>query len=82
MFTTKLARFKKGCFNKRPSLPKHTATWDPEIVLRYLNQLGQSTSMNIYDLACKCATLFALASYQRNSTVHSLKANRLKLLHD
>ena len=44
VFTTKLARFKKGCFNKRPSLPKHTATWDPEIVLRYLNQLGQSSS--------------------------------------
>ena len=38
--------------------------------------------MSIYDLACKYATSFALASCHRISTIHSLKADYVKFLHD
>ena len=30
-----LTRFKKGVFNMRPSLPKYSSTWDPQIVLHF-----------------------------------------------
>ena len=40
-------RFMRGVFNARPALPKHTITWDAEILLNYLKTLkpcGQTIS--------------------------------------
>ena len=75
-----LVRFKKGVFNSRPSLPKHVQTWDPQIVLDYL--ATYDGVVNQMFLARKCAVLLALSSYQRVSTLHSLKVSDLSFYDD
>ena len=66
-----LVRFKKGVFNQRLCLPKHVQTWDPQIVLDYLETYDGVVNQML--LARKFAVLLALSSYQRVSTLHSLK---------
>lgn len=80
VFSSRLTRFKKGCFNQRPALPRHVSTWDPQIVLDYFEGMGNDLAL--LPLTCKCATLLALASYQRVSTLHSLKVNDISFRSD
>ena len=79
-FTSRFVRFKKGCFNLRPTLPRYVATWDPQIVLNYFDR--PSRELSLYELTCKCVTLLALASYQRVSTLHAIRFSDLKLTCD
>ena len=67
-----ISRFKKGVFNRRPSLPKYQAIWNPKLVLDYLCKISNT---ELSALSKKCATLLALASCQRLSTLHSLKCS-------
>jgi integrase len=64
-----VSRFRRGDFNLRPSLPRYQEIWDPKIVLDYLSNFPDS---ELSALSKKCATLLALASCQRLSTLHSL----------
>ena len=67
---TLIERYKKGCFNVRPSLPRHTDIWDPDIVLSYLAK--NASCVELPFLTKKCVTLLALVSSQRVSTIHSI----------
>lgn len=78
VFSARISRFKKGCFNQRPSLPKHVATWDPDTVLKYIDGLGKD--LDLLTLTCKCITLLALASYQRVSTLQAIQMSDVKFL--
>ena len=64
----------KGTFNIRPSLPKYTTTWDPDIVLNYSNSLKQ--------LSHKFATLLCLLPGQRHQTISKLPINHMALTND
>jgi len=66
-----ITRFKKGVFNERPSLPRLTVVWDPQIVLDYYTK--HKSNAELAFVTTKCVTLLALASSQRVSTLHSLK---------
>lgn len=65
-----IARFKKGVFNSRPSLPRYSEIWDPEIVLSYFKKNASCVDLPFVTL--KCVTLLALATSQRVSSLHSL----------
>ena len=78
--TPVLNRFKRGIFNSRPSLPRHVTIWDPQIVLDYFCANMNNTELAY--LTTKCATLFALVSYQRVSTLQSLCVSDVKVLDD
>ena len=40
-------RMIKGIFKLRPSLPKHVVTYDPDIILQYMDSLPISSSKSI-----------------------------------
>lgn len=57
-------RFMKGVFNKRPSLPRYSTTWDPTTVLDYLKQMPLE-NIKLQALTFKLVMLLALCSSQR-----------------
>ena len=57
-------------------MPRYVATWDPQIVLDYSERMGNN--LTLLDLTHKCATLLALTSYQKVSTLHSLEVNDIR----
>ena len=64
-----VSRFMKGVFRLRPSLPKYTVTYDPDIVLDYLRTV---TDMTLKSLTLKLTTLLCFLTGQRNQTINSL----------
>ena len=60
-----VARFMKGVFERRPSLPKYTSTWDVNVVLTYLRTLKDGQSSPLKELSWKLSTLLIILSGQR-----------------
>ena len=69
-------RFMKGIFRLRPSLPKYTVIYDPQIVLDYLKTI---TNMTLKTLTLKVTTLLCFVTGQRNQTIHSMD---IDFMHD
>ena len=44
------ARFMKGVFERRPSLPKYTSTWDVNVVLTYLRTFKDAQLLSLKEL--------------------------------
>lgn len=74
-----VVRLMKGIFNKRPSFPKTTVTWDTNIVLHYLRDLDSTSLKN---LTLKAVTLTALLSGQRAQTIHLLDVRNMSVSDD
>ena len=60
-----VARFMKGVFERRPSLPKYTSTWDVNVVLTFLRTFKDVQSLSLKELSWKLAALLMLLSGQR-----------------
>lgn len=74
-----ICRFLKGVFNRRPSLPRYTSTWDPEPVLSFLDV--DSSKLSMLEFSRKVVFLVTLLSGQRLSTIANLNYNDL-MIHD
>nr|CAH7768327.1 unnamed protein product [Callosobruchus chinensis] len=61
----RIKRFLKGVQNWRPITPKYNATWNPAVVLRYLEQLMPNHTLSLQVLTYKLVTLLALVSAHR-----------------
>lgn len=66
-------RFMKGVFNLRPPVSRYCATWDVDIVLRFLRTLSPVKELSFKDVTLKLVMLMALISAQRVQTLHLLK---------
>ena len=64
--------FMKGVFERRPSLPRYTSTWDVNIVLSYIKSLSVNALLSLKDLSHKPACLLVILSGQRVQTIHLL----------
>ena len=71
----------KGVFNRascsrgssiEPPAPKYLVTWNVDIVLKYLKNMGPNTGLNIKQLSLKLAMLMALTSASRGSELAKL----------
>ena len=58
----------KGIFRLRPSLPRYTVTYDVQVVLDYLDNLGENSVLTLKQLTERVATLLCLLSGQRDQT--------------
>ena len=67
-------RLLKGVFNKRPSLPRYTITWNPDIVLSHLESLKLDT-ICLKSLTLKLTMLLALCSAQRLQGLRALSVH-------
>ena len=64
----------KGIFKLRPSLPKYVTTYDPYIILRYIDSLPHDKFLLLELLTKKLLTLLCLLSEER---LQSLQASTL-----
>jgi len=63
----------KGAFITRPPLPHYTATWDVQTVLRYLENMGPSSSLSLKYLSFKLTMLLALTRPSHSADLASLQ---------
>ena len=62
----------KGVSNSRPPCPRYTSTWDVDIVLEYIINLGENEGLSLKTLSKKLALLMALTDASRCSELHAL----------
>ena len=67
-----VVKIMKGCYNLNPPGPKYSSTWDPEIVLAYLRNLGENSGLSFADLSAKAVTLLALSTLLRVSELANI----------
>ena len=67
-----VTRLLKGAFNDRPPLPKYTSTWDVQVVLDYLQSLGENESLSLKQLTWKTVMLLALTKPSRSADLSKL----------
>ncbi|KAL0860714.1 hypothetical protein ABMA27_010051 [Loxostege sticticalis] len=69
----RVKRFFKGAFRLKPSFPRYSVTWNPNIVLEHLSKLYPNDSLSLENITKKCTVLLALATGQRTQTLSLVK---------
>ena len=72
-------RFMKSVFNKRPALPRYNTTWDPDVVLAYIKNMGPNKNLSLLQLSKKLTILLLLLSGQRCQTVQHLDITHMTM---
>ena len=72
-----IKRFLKGCFKLRPVNTKYSTTWDVNIVLDFLEGLGDNESISLQDLTYKTVMLLALSTAQRCQTLAKINIKNI-----
>ena len=72
----------RGLYHFNPPRLRYSNFWDVNLVLRYYQILGPSSSLSTKDLTKKCALLLGLLSAQRVQTVHVIKLSNMQLFSD
>ena len=70
-------RFMRGVFKLRPNLPRYLYTYDVNIVLKYLESLGDPENIPLKMLSYRTVTLLCLLSGQRDQTLSSLDVRNI-----
>ena len=63
----------RGVFNRKPPKPRYIETWDVNIVLGYIKDMGINLSLK--ELTLKLTMLLALTTVARTSELHKLDPN-------
>lgn len=77
----RLKRFFRGIFRIKPTFPRYAFTWDPSIVLNYLESFDND-SINLEQITKKLVMLLALATGQRTQTLSVIKISNIKMFQD
>lgn len=75
-------RFMRGVFNLRPPIPRYTATWDVQPVLRELKYMYPLHTLTLRDLTLKLVMLMALTQAARVQTLHLLVTTGISIGED
>ena len=62
----------RGTYNSRPPQPRYAHTWDVDIVLEHIKELGENKNLSLKTLSCKLVVLMALTSANGVSELHAL----------
>lgn len=73
-----ITRLMAGIANSRPPQPRYTVTWDINIVLKYLENLGDNQALSLKILTLKTAMLLALTRPSRSADLHSLDTQLIR----
>lgn len=77
-----VSRFLKGIFNLRPSTPRYAETWDVQLVLQQLRNMGPLCSLSLKELTLKLVMLMALTQAARIQTLHLLLLRDINIRKD
>ena len=79
-----VSRMLRGLLNLRPSLPKHLVTYDPNIVLKYMDSLPTNKDLSLELLTKKLYTVYNVLYFrsgQRSQSIRKLKIDKSILSH-
>ena len=71
-----ISRLLKGAYHSRPPLPRYTATWDVQVVLRYFEGLDPTSALPLKLLTFKLVMLLALTRPSRSADLAALQLDR------
>lgn len=74
-----MRRFFQGLSKIRPSRPKYDYTWDPKIVINYLNTQDSNEKLDLKMISKKLITLLALITAHRMQTFSLIKLENIKI---
>ncbi|XP_028159713.1 uncharacterized protein LOC114352323 isoform X2 [Ostrinia furnacalis] len=72
-------RLLKGVFRLKPSFPKYSSTWDPQIVLNHLSNWYPNRELSREKLTKKLVMLLALCTAQRVQTLSLIKLENISI---
>ncbi|XP_043480226.1 uncharacterized protein LOC122509950 [Leptopilina heterotoma] len=75
---TMVKRFCKGFSVAKPSRAKYNDIWDPDNVLRYLDELGPNDQLDLKIITKKLLTLLSLSTAQRLQTLVKINIQNIK----
>lgn len=71
-----LTRFMKGIYNLRPTRPRYSYTWNPQIVLDMLEK-WDNTSISLENLSFKLSALLSLVTGHRIQTIKFIRLSNI-----
>lgn len=74
-----IKRLLKGVFRLRPSLPRYSSTWDPQIVLSHISEWAPNSQLSLEKITKKLVILLALCTAHRVQTFSLIKLNNIKI---
>lgn len=73
----RIKRLLKGAFKLRPSVPKYTTTWNPQIVLNNISNWYPNEDLSIEKITKKLVTLLAICTAHRVQTLSLIKLDNI-----
>lgn len=73
-------RLLKGAFRLRPSVPKYSFTWDPQIVLNHISLWFPNTDLTLEKVTKKLVILLALCTAHRVQTFSLIKLCNIHII--
>ena len=70
-----IRRFIRGVHNCRPPLMKQSTVWDPTILLRFIDEMGDNDDLSLKQLTYKAVALLTLLSGSRVHCVHAFSTD-------
>ena len=67
-----VTRLLKGVYNRRPSQPRYSATWDVDVVTKNMAAMDSNESLTLKQLSKKLVVLMALVEASRTSELKAL----------
>ena len=67
-----VSRLLRGVYNIHPPQPRYSTTWDFDVVIKYLQSLGENDTLLLKTLTQKLALLMALVGANRVSELQAL----------
>nr|CAI5843324.1 unnamed protein product [Callosobruchus analis] len=77
-----VSRYFKGIYNLKTPTPKYSFTWDPSLVLVYLEKLYPIEQLSLEKLSHKLVMLMALTSAHRLQTISLIKIQNILVTED
>ena len=71
----------RGIFKLRPSIPKHVVTYDPNIMLKYIDSLPINKDLSSELLIKKLYALLYFLSGQRSQSIGKIKIDKSVISH-
>jgi hypothetical protein len=75
---TDVKLFMRGVFNLKPPTPKYVSTWDPAIVLSFLESWSPAQDLSLEKLTMKLIILILLTTGQRTQIITGLNLSYMK----
>ena len=72
----------KGSLRDNPPVPRYAQTWDVQVVLSYLEELGPNAGLTQKELTLKLAMLLALVCRARGHELCAINPRAISWYHD